>query len=109
MSGDVSRVKQRKAVKGKSAAVDTNGTKKMRVVESGSSGGASILTKLVFWSLLASLGVTLTVVYVDYQPGQLKAAYTKYIPPEVSRFFNQNVRSSKKSFVLSLHCSVFTS
>ena len=87
MSGDVSRVKQRKAVKGKPSAVgggDTNGTKKMRVVESGASGaGASILTKLVFWSLLTTLGVTLTVVYVDYQPGQLKTAYTKYIPPEV--------------------------
>ena len=61
-----------------------NGAKKIKVVESGS-GGASILTKLLFWSLLTALGVALTVVYVDYHPGQLNAAYTKYIPAEVSQ------------------------
>ena len=53
-------------------------------MESGS-GGASIVTKLIFWSLLTALGVALTVVYVDYHPGQLNAAYTNYIPPEVNK------------------------
>jgi len=89
MSGDISRAKQRKAVKKASPDGASNGSgggggrKGVKVVESGSAGGTSIVTKLVFWSLLTSLGVALTLVYVDYQPGQLKAAYQKYIPPEV--------------------------
>ena len=85
-------VKSAKAGGGGSASPDaTNGGsggggRKMKVVDSGAAagGGASIVTKLVFWSLFTSLGVALTLVYVDYQPGQLKAAYQKYIPPEVS-------------------------
>ena len=56
----------------------------MPVVKTGTwaGSGASILNKLVFWSLLASLGVALNIVYVNYQARQLKTAYyTKYVPP----------------------------
>ena len=81
-------------------ALLANGAKKIKVVESGS-GGASIVTKLIFWSLLTALGVALTVVYVDYHPGQLNAAYTKYIPPEVSKLF----RGEKSRHVISTYYS----
>ena len=99
MSGDISRAKQRKAGAGGRGAskaklkADENGSKsRLRKEMNGSSapGGASLITKLVFYLLLAALGVSLTVVYVDYQPGQLKGAYEKYIPPEVTE--NINIR-----------------
>ena len=98
MSGDVAKSKQRNAAsragkgsktRAKAAtANDENGKtklkKEMTVTGSGCDNGrAGLCTKLVFYLLLASLGVTLTVVYVDYQHGQLKAAYEKFVPPEV--------------------------
>ena len=45
--------------------------------------GAGICTKCVFFLLLVTFSVLVTVNMVDYKAGQLKEAYLKHVPEEV--------------------------
>ena len=53
--------------------------------ESGSGCGSGCsLSKMIFYLLLSVFLLVATVNYVDYQNGQLKEAYVKTVPKEVS-------------------------
>ena len=82
MSGDAKK-KQKGFTKAKGAAAAD--AKKNGVVrgEGEPQRGAGICTKLVFFLLLTTFSVLVTINLVDYKQGQLKEAYLKHIPGEV--------------------------
>merc|ERR1712039_1012466 len=82
MSGDAKK-KQKGFTKAKGAAAAD--AKKNGVVrgEGEPQRGAGICTKLVFFLLLTTFSVLVTINLVDYKQGQLKEAYLKHIPEEV--------------------------
>ena len=88
MSGDAKK-KQRGFSKAKGAAPAAGATsadaKKNGTLRGGGEPvrGAGICTKCVFFLLLVTFSVLITVNMVDYKAGQLKEAYLKHIPEEV--------------------------
>jgi hypothetical protein len=59
-------------------------TRKARSYKDGSSSSSGLCVKTVFFMLLSTFTLVATLVYLDYQPGQLKEAYDSQVPPEVS-------------------------
>ena len=82
MSGDAKK-KQKGFTKAKGAAAAD--AKKNGVVrgEGEPQRGAGICTKLVFFLLLTTFSVLVTINLTDYKQGQLKEAYLKHVPEEV--------------------------
>ena len=91
MSGDISRAKQRKAAakggakgaKVRMDAGDVANRDKKAMTAGPEATSASFVTKLAFFLLLVVFGVAVSVVVVDYKPGQLREAYIKHLPVEV--------------------------
>ena len=47
-------------------------------------GGAGCCTRLLFYLTLSSFILVSAVIFVEYQPGQLREAYVTNVPKEVS-------------------------
>ena len=89
MSGEINRKYFNKNAKGKKQAAETAGaaldngqkSRKSRPYKSGS--GSGFCVKTIFFMLFSTFTLIGTLIYFDYQPGQLKEAYTTQVPPEV--------------------------
>jgi hypothetical protein len=64
---------------------ETNGQKsrKSKQLYKQSSSSSGLCVKSLFFMLLSTFTLVGTLIYFDYQPGQLKEAYTNQLPPEV--------------------------
>ena len=83
MSGDAKK-KQKGFSKAKATTVaDAKKNGAARGGEGEPERGAGICTKCVFFLLLSTFSVLVTVNLVDYKAGQLKEAYLKHVPEEV--------------------------
>ncbi len=87
MSGEISRKPNYKNYsKGKKPAAEpgldnVQKSRKARPYKTGS--GAGFCVKTIFFMLFSTFTLIGTLVYFDYQPGQLKEAYTTQVPLEV--------------------------
>ena len=61
---------------------EINGSRSRNVNKSGGSS-AGFCVKTIFFLLLSIFGLLVTLVYVDYDSGQLKEAYVSQVPAEV--------------------------
>ena len=65
--------------------IELNGSKARKSKPYKSGGSSSgFCVKTIFFLLLSTFTLIATVVYIDYQPGQLKEAYLSQVPPEVN-------------------------
>ncbi len=73
-----------------------------------SSGGAGCCTKLVFFFLLSTFALLVTIQYVDYQEGQLGEAYRGQVPKEVrSKLSSRNFSIIKRLVTSVTHFQTF--